>query len=108
MQLIEAEWTASSSSAANTQITAKATLSKGVYIAILQTPTMSTSLWGAFAGDSSGVLNGTYFNMTSMQTYVEIIIINSDTDDVCVETGQRTSVTYSNLTYGKLQFLKIA
>ena len=103
-------WTASSSSANQTQLTEKKRVNKGTYLVIGSTPACSVAnLFMQMAWQKgSGTVNTTGFNYSrDFSHFSYVITITEDDTDVWVRSASSTSCTFSNTGYGWFKLIRI-
>lgn len=101
----KAAWTATSSSATSTKVTASLTLPAGVYIITIKTPVMSSIDLPLGLNISSGQDDISCFRSQDMRTFVKTL---TTATTIYVDTAFSTSVTYTYTERGYLKATRIA
>jgi hypothetical protein len=103
------DWTADSSNATNVQLTTKATLNKGTYIAVGSTPITSANMVYSIA--SSAALNATlpkFTNAGSQSLLVFTFKVVTDGTEVWLITSASTQCTYTYKDRGGLWIIRVS
>ena len=101
-------WTATSSDAADVQLTERKTLPRGTYIAIGSAPVPSVkdfpiSLACSGSNNTMPLFNG----IRDRSVIAFIVTINDDIADVWLNTASTNNCTYSNLNQSYIRFIRI-
>ena len=103
-------WTATSSSANQTQLTEKKRVNKGTYLIIGSTPACSVAnLFMQIAWQKgTGTVNTTGFNYSrDFSHFSYVVTITDDDTDVWVRSASSASCTFSNTGYGWFKLIRI-
>ena len=102
--VLKGAWTASSSAAMGTRLTESITLTAGTWIIVGQNPKANSSILLAFEGISDFKYNSTNVNSGA---YI-ITIPSGETLTTYMKAGQADSRTFTTLTDGHIQAIKVA